>query len=120
MRTTQTITAIVMQASNDDGIPPPEGGGEIRGSIGASAFGFAALLVPLLAISVASTLGMGMGSVDNDGLGTPLTSDEVRAMMTDKMEVVKPGDDDRLRTYEEAAEEQALVDVLQGGIRRAK
>ena len=40
----------------------------------------AAALVPLLAFGVATTLGMGIGSIDNDGMGTPLSREEVRAL----------------------------------------
>ena len=78
--------------------------------------GGALLGVALIAFGVASTLGMGAGSVGNDGIGSPLTTEEVRALTNTKRE----GGDGTVYSYEEAAEEQALVDVLQGGIIRAR
>ena len=69
---------------------------------------------------VATTLGMGIGSIDNDGMGTPLSREEVRALTSRSGADASSSEDDRPRTYEEAAEEQALVDILQGGIRRAR
>ena len=74
-----------------------------------------AVLAPLL---VASTLGMGVGTEDNDGVGSPLTVQEVEALSAREART-RPGGEQPM-TYEEAAEEQALVDILQGGIRRAK
>ena len=75
-------------------------------------------------LGVATTLGMGMGSPDNDGVGSPLSSQEVRATLQREREARKDGNEvdevDRPLTFEEAAEEQALVDVLRGGIIRAK
>lgn len=96
-----------------------DAGQELLG-IGAALAGIA--LVPLLAVGVAATLGMGTGSVDNDGIGVPLSRDEVQAMM---MSTRSAGGDagrgvDGPFTFEEAAEEQALVDVLSGGIKRAR
>ena len=88
--------------------------------VGVTALIGAAALVPLLAFGVATTLGMGIGSIDNDGMGTPLSREEVRALTSRSGADASSSEDDRPRTYEEAAEEQALVDILQGGIRRAR
>ena len=102
--------------------------------------GLAVLLLPvLLGIIVASALGMGPGSSDNGGLGIPLSTAEVRALAAaegqsvsrivsrssgggDSMDTDMDTDESQPRrlTFEEAAEEQALVDVLRGGIIRAK
>ena len=88
---------------------------------GVVALGAAALVVPLLAFGVATALGMTGGSMDNDGIGAPLTREEVRAMQQRQSNAASADqDDERPLTYEEAAEEQALVDILQGGINRAR
>ena len=90
--------------------------------VGAVALAGSVLLIPVLAFTVATALGMGAGSPDNGGIGMPLTTQEVRAL--DKAErAAAQGawvDTDRPLSYEEAAEEQALVDILRGGIQRAK
>ena len=114
--------------------PLPRGGAgaELRvdddaRALGASAFLAVAALVPLLAWAVAVSLGMGGGSADNGGLGVPLTREEVRALDRANREGADaageggaaraPGE---VGSLEEAAEEQALVDVLRGGVRRAR
>ena len=117
--------------------PLPRGGAgaELRvdddaRAIGASAFLAAAALLPLLAWAVAVSLGMGGGSADNGGLGTPLTTDEVRALANRAGSTAGAADADGeggaarspglVGSLEEAAEEQALVDVLRGGVVRAR
>ena len=84
-------------------------------------FGAAAIL-PILGVCVASILGMGIGSADNGGLGTPLSNLEVKALAQQARGNLRPDDrpDDKPLSYEEAAEEQALVDVLRGGVVRAR
>ena len=110
--------------------PPPEPqkniGRELQidddsAGLGVAALVGAAVLVPVLAFGVATTLGMGVGSADNDGIGSPLTSQEVRALNQAQQRSREDGPrEGEPLTYEEAAEEQALVDILQGGIRRAR
>ena len=98
---------------------------------GVLALAGAAALVPLLAVGVAATLGMGVGSVDNDGLGVPLTSAEVRDLARRQAAAERAAaagepqggalrEEGTVSSLEEAAEEQALVDVLRGGVRRAR
>jgi hypothetical protein len=87
----------------------------------------AAALLPLLAFGVASTLGMSPGiDSDNGGIGSPLSREEVKLTLQRQEEALKRGlvyDEDhaeRPLSFEEAAEEQALVDVLRGGVNRAR
>ena len=96
-----------------------------QSSFGIIAIGGAALVVPLLAAGVAYGLGMSYGSADNDGIGSPLTTEEVRSLIRSQAESQESsspnsGTEGLVTTIEEAAEEQALVDILQGGIRRAR
>ena len=79
----------------------------------------AAALVPILMVAVATTMGMGVGSADNGGVGTPLSTEEVRKLTSGSSSQSSASAESPL-TYEEAAEEQALVDVLRGGIQRAR
>jgi len=103
--------------------PPPamcEGGGGGRPLAEAALGGAALLLPPLLAAGVAVALGMGPGDAGNGGIGAPLTTQEVRAMQGRS---ASPSDDaaaDSPLSFEAAAEEQALVDVLRGGVIRAR
>lgn len=81
-------------------------------------------LLPLLAFGVATTLGMTGGSADNDGLGVPLSLEEVRQLNTRQQQQTLNNSDEEdvgsVRSIEEAAEEQALVDILRGGVIRAR
>ena len=102
--------------------PPPSAiGKELRIDEDSRGFGVAVLaasaaVVPVLAFVVAKSLGMGMGSLDNDGLGVPLSVEE-SSMLKAKAGVVTSVEEEERRiaaglTPEEAREEEALVKVL--------
>ena len=130
LRTASAMCADGAPKPPSDGEPAPISVGkelqidDDKAGLGVAALVGAAALVPLLALGVATTLGMSMGSPDNDGVGSPLSSQEVRATLQREQEARKDGNEvdqvDRPLTFEEAAEEQALVDVLRGSIIRAK
>ena len=110
-------------------LPPPLAGKELRidddnNGLGVVALLGAAALVPLLAFGVASTLGFtdNLGfSDDNEGLGKPLTTEEVRGLVNRQAQADESrGKEGTVFSVEEAREEQSLVDVLQGGIQRAR
>ena len=120
-----------MSASNST-MPLRQAGSELqidedRQGLGIAVIVGTAALLPLLAFGVATTLGMSPGSSDNGGIGSPLSREEVRMMMQRQEEASKRGGGDaedssaeRPLSFEEAAEEQALVDILRGGINRAR
>ena len=117
-------------AADTPSATPPQAGAELRvdgdeRGAGVIALVASAALIPLLAVGVATSLGMGFGTADNDGIGSPLTTEEVRALSRAQAERDSgarqgEGDEGRVASLEEAAEEQALVDILSGGIRRAR
>ena len=128
-----------MSASNDTSVveeltsePLRQAGSELqidadRSGLGVAALVGAAALVPLLAFGVATTLGMNPGiDSDNGGIGSPLSREEVKMTLQRQEEASKRGlgndedDTERRLSFEEAAEEQALVDILRGGINRAR
>jgi hypothetical protein len=60
-------------------------------------------------------------SADNGGLGVPLSTEEVRQLQARSAASVSPAEEEgRVLTYEEAAEEDALVRVLMGNTKRAR
>lgn len=132
--TTRVGAALAMSAANSTASDETAGfkraGSELRidedrQGLGVAALVGAAALVPLLAFGVATTLGMSAGSMDNGGIGSPLSREEVKMMLQREEEASKRGGADadeaeRPLTFEEAAEEQALVDILRGGINRAR
>ena len=107
--------------TEDEPAPLPTVGKELRidadqRGLGVIVLGASVAIVPLLAFVVASTLGMGMGSPDNEGLGVPLSTAEARALES-KSGVATSAEEEEARlarglTAEEAREEEALVRVL--------
>ena len=92
--------------------------------IGAAVLASSTLAAAMIALVVASTLGMEIGSNDNYGLGVPLSTEESRKLKA-KAGVVTSAADEEARlsrglTEEEAREEEALVRILRSEPLRAR
>ena len=107
-----------MRESDDEGVKAkaPSNIDALQQRFGIAALLSAAVIVPVLAFSVASALGMGLGSAGNDGLGVPLSLEESAALSARAgMRVSAKQEEERLAqglTAEEAREEEALVRIL--------
>lgn len=94
-----------------------------RRGIGLTVLFATALAVPLIAFQVASVLGMGAGSIGNDGLGVPLSIEEAGALERRiNVQTSAAEEEERVArglTAEEAREEEALVRILRSEPLRA-
>ena len=98
-------------------IEPEPRGNDNSSDLGVGVLALSAALVPiLLAAVVAATLGMGAGSLDNGGLGVPLSVEESRVLGARAGQQTSPEEEERRLaqglSIEEAREEEALVRIL--------
>ena len=121
----------VAAGERSDAVAAGERGGLIasgeRGGVIAALLLLSVALVTAIAIGLASILGWEIQSTsDNGGIGVPLSSEEVREMQVRSRMAsstsAADGDSSSQRplSYEEAAEEDALVRVLMGATQRAR